>query len=67
MASFGVVMSDVVADIEFGFGQPKEAFSTRQFGLEAALKRLGTRRTRQGIIVALAMPVRLLRRIVMGD
>lgn len=42
-------------------------FSIGQFGLEAAPKRLGRRRTRQGIIVAFAVPAHVLRRIVLGD
>ena len=51
MAPFGVIISDVVADFELGFGQPGKATAVEQFGLEAAPKRFGV-----GVVVAVAAP-----------
>ena len=52
MASLGVVISDVLADFEPGFGQAGEAAAVEQFGLEVAPKRFGV-----GVVVAVAAPV----------
>jgi len=51
MTSFGVVVGDVVADFEPGFGQAGEAAAVEQFGFEAAPKRFGV-----GVVVAVAAP-----------
>lgn len=51
MTSLGVVISDVVADFELGFGQPGEAAAIEQLGLETAPKRFGVR-----VVVAVAAP-----------
>ncbi|GAC1377310.1 MAG: hypothetical protein NVSMB30_23980 [Hymenobacter sp.] len=46
VAAFGVVVSEVVADIEPGIFQPRKAAAVEQFGFEAAPKRCGVGRTR---------------------
>ncbi|MDB5233609.1 MAG: hypothetical protein JWR44_602, partial [Hymenobacter sp.] len=38
MPSFGVVIGDVVADFQPGFGQTGEAAAVEEFGFEAAPK-----------------------------
>ena len=50
-ASFGVVVGDVVADFNLGFGQAGEVTAVEQLGFEAAPKRFGV-----GIVVAVATP-----------
>jgi hypothetical protein len=57
MPSFRVVVGDVVADFEFGFGQAWEAATVEYLGFEAAPKRFGVR-----IIVAVAAPAHALPR-----
>jgi hypothetical protein len=49
VTSFGVVVGDVVADFQLGFGQAGEAAAVEQFGVEAAPKRFGV-----GIVIAVA-------------
>ena len=51
MPPLGVVLGDVVADFELGFGQAGEAAAVGQFGFEAAPKRFGV-----GLVVAVAAP-----------
>ena len=51
MPPFGVVVGDVVADFELGFGQAGETAAVEQLGFEAAPKRFGVR-----VIVAVAAP-----------
>ena len=47
--TFGIVVSDVMADFEPGFGQAREMAAVEQFRLEAAPKGLGL-----GVVVAVA-------------
>jgi len=47
VASFGVVVGDVVADFKPGFGQAGEAAAVEQFGFEATPKRFS-----MGVVVA---------------
>ena len=49
MSAFGVVVSDVVADFELGFGQAGEVTAVEQLGFEAAPERFGG-----GVVVAVA-------------
>ena len=55
--AFGIVMGDVVADLEPGFGQAEKGAAIEQFGLEAAPKRFGV-----GVILAVAQPAIALQR-----
>ena len=59
--AFGIVMGDVVADLEPSFGQAEKAAAIEQFGLEAAPKRFGV-----GVIVAVAQPAIALQRPTAG-
>ena len=45
MSAFSVVVGDVVADFEPGFGQAGEAAAVEQLGFEAAPNRIGVGRT----------------------
>jgi hypothetical protein len=62
MPPLGVVVGDVVADFELGFGQAEEAAVVEQFGFEAAPKRFGV-----GVVVAVAAPAHALLRAVFGN
>jgi len=57
MPPLGVVIGDVVADFELGFGQSRKTAAVEQLGLEAAPKRFGVR-----VIVAVAAPAHALPR-----
>ena len=61
MASFGVVVGNVVADFKLGFGQVGEVTAVEQLGFEAAPKRFGV-----GVIVAVAQPAIALQRPTAG-
>ena len=60
MAPLGVVIGDVVANFELGFGQPGEGAAIEQFGFEAAPKRFG-------VGVAVAAPAHALHGPVFDD
>nr|WP_245327885.1 hypothetical protein [Hymenobacter fodinae] len=62
MPPFGVVVGDVVADFEFGFGQVGKPAAVEEFGLEAALTGFGV-----GIVVAVAPPAHALPRPAAGE
>nr|GFD59484.1 hypothetical protein [Tanacetum cinerariifolium] len=62
MASFGIVIGDVVADFKLGFGQAGKGAAVEQFGFEAAPKRFGMR-----IVVAVAAPAHVLQGPVTGQ
>jgi hypothetical protein len=62
MSTFGVVVGDVVADFELGFGQAGEVAAVEQFSFEAAPERFGV-----GVIVAVAAPAPALLGPVSGD
>jgi hypothetical protein len=62
MAAFGVVIGDVVADFEPGFGQSRKAAAVEQFGFKAAPKRFGV-----GVVVTVAAPAHALPGTVFGE
>ena len=62
MSAFGVVIGDVVADFELGFGQARKAAAIEQFGFEAAPKGSSV-----GVVVAVAPPAHTLLGAVLGD
>ena len=62
MTSLGVVISDVVADFQLGFGQPGKAAAVEQLGLETAPKGFGV-----GVVVAVAAPAHALPGTVFCD
>ena len=62
MPPLGVVVGDVVADFELGFGQSGETAAVEQFGFEAAPKRFGVR-----VVITVAAPAHALPRAVFGN
>ena len=67
MASFGIVAADVMTDFGLDPDQSGEAAAIEQFRLEAAPKRFGVGRIRQGVVVAVAVPAHALQRTMFGD
>ena len=62
MPPLGVVVGDVVADFELGFGQSGETAAVEQFGPEVALKRFSVR-----VVITVAAPAHALPRAVSGN
>ena len=62
MPSLGVVIGDVVADFEPGFGQAGETAAVEQFGLATAPERFRLR-----VVVAVATSAHALQRAMFGN
>ena len=62
MPPFGVVVGDVVADFQLGFGQAGETAAVEQFGPEPTPKRFGV-----GVVVTIAAPVHALLNTVFSN